>query len=990
MKARLLRECTLVLLALVWSGSAWSAPFQLISQRAGEPPAGGSGDSWGAIISPDGRFVLFASTANNLVLTTNGHPLPIVGAPRLNVFIRDRTNGTTTLVSANLAGTGGGNGDSIPTALSTNGQFACFESRASDLIAGDTNGVADVFVRDLVNNTTLLVSAATNGGVGNGVCRRSVMTPDGRYVAFVSAANSLVPDDTNNIPDIFLRDLLTGTTTLASVGARSTNAVALSSSESPEITPDGRYVAFYSSATNLVPEATQGGEIYVRDLVAGVTIWASTNSRAILATNAISYNHAISSDGHYITFETSAQAPLSEPSNFRSGYVLRFNMLSGATDVVSTNAFAPPQPLEEINNLDMTPDGRFIAFIGNTNGTSGATNAVYLWDGQSGVSTLVSGDLSGKVPTSSVCDSPKMDSTGRFVAFLSSATNIVTNGLAGDYHLYLRDTLSNLTTLLDADTNGIGSSVIPATIPRLSDNGGFVAFESLDASLVANDRNRDYDLFVRDISGSNNELISARDSALGSVSPNNSSLWSGRGVVANGLRIAFASDADNVIDNDTNGFRDVFVRDLLSGTNILVSVATNGLPGDNISYEPSISLDGRFVAFTSSADNLVPGDSNKREDVFLRDLSPNTTALVSANLSGTATGNQGSHVPTVSADGRSVIFQSSATDLASGSFTGENLFVRDLSLGVTYALTTNGVGSSAATPDGRFVAFALSSGSIYVWDTKLRTRVYTNASSGTVSGISRDGNRIAYVSGAAAYVWDRAAHTYWLVSALGLGFSSLGFHFNAMGDRLVYRNVINLTNQIYLSDFQNGTNLLISRNASLLPANGRSDSPDISPDGRFVVYRSFANDIVSFPPNNGAPNLFLYDSLTDSNSLLTASAFQSGYPDNRSAMPSFSGDGRMLVFQSFASDLVGGDFNHNGDVLGLGFLYASVAYDSDLRPIITWLARPGESYHVQFKDVLTDINWQEVSGTVTITGSQAQLTDLAPTGGQRFYKVVGY
>src|SRR6267154_6373390 len=105
MKARLLkRHCALFLFALCWAASAWCAPFQLVSQRGtGPAPSGGSGDSWGAIISPDGRFVLFASTANNLVLTTNGTALPIPGAPRLNVFIRDRTNGTTTLVNANLA-----------------------------------------------------------------------------------------------------------------------------------------------------------------------------------------------------------------------------------------------------------------------------------------------------------------------------------------------------------------------------------------------------------------------------------------------------------------------------------------------------------------------------------------------------------------------------------------------------------------------------------------------------------------------------------------------------------------------------------------------------------------------------------------------------------------------------------------------------------------------------------------------------------------------
>src|SRR5437867_4054623 len=200
-----------------------AGPFQLVSVRdpSQGPPAGGSGDSWGPILSSDGRFVLFSSTANNLVTTSNGNALQVLVAPHLNVFLRDRAAGTTTLVSANLAGTGGGNGDSIPTGISTNGQYACFESTAGDLVPSDTNGVTDVFVRDLVSNTTALVSANLVGLPANGVCRGSALTPDGRYVAFVSAATNLVAGDTNGIPDVFVRDLQAAVTTLVSVGAKS-------------------------------------------------------------------------------------------------------------------------------------------------------------------------------------------------------------------------------------------------------------------------------------------------------------------------------------------------------------------------------------------------------------------------------------------------------------------------------------------------------------------------------------------------------------------------------------------------------------------------------------------------------------------------------------------------------------------------------------------------------------------------------------------------
>ncbi len=206
------RQVALVTLAAVIALPALGQPLQLVSVRdpAQEPPAGGSGDSLGPILSPDGRYVLFASAANNLVLTSNDTPLAALSPAKLNVFLRDRTNATTTLASVNLAGTGGGNGDSLPSAVSSDGRYALFESSASDLVPGDTNNASDGFVRDLVSGTTLLVSVSTSGGVGNGESRNPAMTPDGRYVAFVSAASNLVSGDANGIADVFVHDLRDG------------------------------------------------------------------------------------------------------------------------------------------------------------------------------------------------------------------------------------------------------------------------------------------------------------------------------------------------------------------------------------------------------------------------------------------------------------------------------------------------------------------------------------------------------------------------------------------------------------------------------------------------------------------------------------------------------------------------------------------------------------------------------------------------------------
>ncbi len=239
-----------------------------------------NGDSNLPIITPDGRYVLFESSANNLVPTNNSRPIPS-SAPhnRLNAYLRDRVGGSATLVSVNTNGDGA-NGDATISAVSTNGQFVLFESDATDLVPNDPNNVGDIFVRDVVNGTTTLVTVNTNGAVGNGKSWSSVMTPDGRYVAFTSAATDFVPNVTNGIPNVFVRDMVGGVTVLVSMGAAPSSFLP-KISDTPVITPDGRYVAFYSTATNLVPGITHQGEIYLRDMLMGTTTWASTNAQKL-------------------------------------------------------------------------------------------------------------------------------------------------------------------------------------------------------------------------------------------------------------------------------------------------------------------------------------------------------------------------------------------------------------------------------------------------------------------------------------------------------------------------------------------------------------------------------------------------------------------------------------------------------------------------------------------------------------------------------------
>jgi Tol biopolymer transport system component len=214
-----------------------AADFQLISAGFGVSDSA-NGDSGDPIVSADGRYILFSSSANNLILTNSAGPVPATKPRWQNVFLRDRVSGSNILISLNRVGNGG-DFHSWPGDISTNGQFILFESSANDLVAGDNNNADDIFIRDVVNGTTTLVSVNTNGLSGNGNSHASALTPDGRFVVFVSAAADLVPNDTNGISDIFVRDLQFGTTTRLSPGAIATGLSALpSTSESPVITPD--------------------------------------------------------------------------------------------------------------------------------------------------------------------------------------------------------------------------------------------------------------------------------------------------------------------------------------------------------------------------------------------------------------------------------------------------------------------------------------------------------------------------------------------------------------------------------------------------------------------------------------------------------------------------------------------------------------------------------------------------------------------------------
>jgi Tol biopolymer transport system component len=919
-------------MALCLAGSVLGDDIQLVSSVAANAshPAGGNGPSVSPQITPDGRFVLFTSSASDLV-TNNNRTFAC------NLFLRDRAGNTTTLVSANLDGAGG-NGDSVFGQVSTDGRWVVFQSTAGDLVAGDTNGVSDIFVRDLVAGTTTLVSAAMDGGWADGASTDPAMTPDGRFVVFVSAATNLVADDTNGLADIFVRDLagnLTVCVTAGSVRATrnfySSGAGPLTAGPAPVMTPDGRYVAFYSTNdfglgvpfqyTNGVPYGSVG-EVYVRDLAVNTTIWVSSNAVSLAYSNItsglfpLSYHPAISDDGQHIAFKTS----LSD----RRGptVVFQMNLSSGTLTVLNTNSLPAANGIYAAYPDDdfgpvMTPDGRLIAYGNREVGTN--FWSIHLWDSLAGADTPVSTNLNGIIQTNAFSQSPVFSADGQFLAFVSNATNLVGNVIADGYHLYLRDLTAGTNRLIDVDTNGVGSTDELGTIPSISSDRRFVAFAGLDGSLVAGDNNNTFDVFVRDTQSATNELISQHSPLVVTRTGNTFSSLGAFSMSADGGRVTFASYASDLVTNDFNSERDVFVADLTGGGISLVSAGLDGNAGaGGGSSAPVISADGHFVAFASAATNLVANDTNGAADIFLRNLDTGTTTLINVNSNGVTSGTGDASAPAVSANGRYVAFLATPSPAAlPGTFWKDTVGGR---------MVTINAGPAGAAPsisaDGQRVLWFSSSPLLNIWNAPTLATVFTYGSVVSSAVLSPTGARVMYQqpNSRQLVVYSIAAATnlFSCTSATriknSMAWSGDDRYTTFVSGAPLVSNDNNGTNDVYLCDLQTGTLTLISANSNgTASAGGLSDSPAISGDARFIAFRSFAGDVVTGVTN--APSLFLFDRATGSNTLLAA-----GSPGGWTFLPAqlaISSNDTRVVFQSWDSGLAAGDLNRVQDVFAV-------------------------------------------------------------------------
>ena len=835
----------LALLAALWVPLAQAAPAPGTLERVSLSSSGvernklptGSTTSCSALtvgkcakrtVSDDGNAVVFASRAPNLV---DGD---FNNASDIYLWKRDASVAPPTITVTRISTAGGGdaNGDSETPTISPNGQWVAFESKASNLVAGDTNSSADVFVWSAASGL-LMASKAEGSGTQGNLQSFAPSVADNGSVAFTSFANNLVaPGKTSQFQNVFVRRDPAGAASTVIVSVGPADVPGGGPSKEPSISADGNKVAFTSAANNIgdgTEDANGEDDVFVRDLTAGTTKRITADLKA--------FQPALRADGGQVAYAA------------------------------------------ELGDSDIRKD-IFVAPAGG------------------GGSTLVSGCTPCNDLTDRPAVVPSIANDGK-VAFQSAARY---EGTVRSDQVWV--TSGPVAASKDSTETNLADEA--AELASISGNGNFVVFTSAATNLVNGDFNGSEDVFMKDMATKAVTRISQRSdgteaSGFASV-PTSPPAISGDGSV-----VAFSSDSSNLVDNDSNGLTDIFVR--AAGGTSRISVGPGGAQSNGGSIRPVMSADGRYVAFESVASNLVAGDNNGMPDIFLHDRNTGETKAVTSSV-GQAFPAQN---PAISPNGRFIGFESR------GVFTT----ILATQMSVYRYDTATGQFSMASSPQPAPGKPAKSAGRPS-WDASV-------ADDGSVAFISRDRDLTGTAEVAPndrsddVFVQRQAGGPIAKITVNNAGETGDGDSFDpvisADGNRVVFSTLAtnmpavgadaNPDLDVYLRDIAGGRTLLASIGMNGGAPGGPSVSPSLNRDGSLVAYASRAENLVG-DDSNVVQDIFLANPFSGAVTRLSTRAGQepsAGQGNLDSYMPAMSSDGLVVAFTSSANNLVDGDAN---------------------------------------------------------------------------------
>lgn len=833
--------------------------------------------------------------------------------------------------------------------VSRDGRYVAFATQAANLVPEDTDDDEDVYVRDTVAGTTTLISPGDGdpsvpGSRGSG--SRPSISDDGRRVAFLSYRGAIDPNDGNGDTDVYVYDFgesagqvptVDGdeTTTLASRPS-GTGAAAPAPSEGveflpPEISGNGNAVAFLSNDNALDPARDNDGgsgaanrDVFVRDLTTDTTELVSRDGAT--DANDATYSPSIDFDGSHVGFETQADNLPGDMNADRDIFV--HDRGDGSLTLVNRDDSGAKSNAEAFEP-ELSDSGEEIAFVTFATGlddqgadTDGFLD-IYLRDVSAGTTELISraSGASGAKADGAHSQAPSISGDGRRVAFLSKAANLEPGsgapGDPADNHIYIRDRAAD-TTQLESRTAGIDGELInnDAIAPAISANGNNVAFSTRATNLDPSDDDAIGDAYIRNVVSGEVELVTQAPPA-DPVNGNGES--QDASISADGSLVAFTSAADNLHPEATNGRSHVFVRDLASGETIFVSRATgaDGEQGEFTSRNPSISADGRYVAFESESDNLGGNDGvSHNSDIYLRDLQAGTTQLVSysdgdANIAAEA------YDPDISADGQRISFASDSGDYHSQAGPTSHVYVRDRgSQDTLLATRPNGPPSGVATNGPAFGSAISDDGSAVAFNS-VATNLVAGSQSGSQAYVRRlDANRTELASRASGNSGAVANDSVVGPPSISADGARVAFSTDATN---LHPDDASSNVDVFVRDTEANQTLLASRASNGDRANRGASSANsqdaaISGDGTFVAFQS---DGTNLDPGatDGNSDVFHRDLVTGTTTLASRRDGANGAEGNNGATePVISEHGRFVAFDTGSTNLDAADNDTSEDV----------------------------------------------------------------------------
>lgn len=739
-------------------------------------PAAAS-DTGDASASTDGRYVVFSSDSDGLSAENDDR---VAG-----IYLKDRQTGAVEFVSRRTGAGGAANEQSCDApSVSADGQrvaFACF----GPLSASDTNGQTDIYVRDRTAKTTTLVSAANAGGGngGNGNSDDAQISGNGNYVVFASYASNLIVGGPAPGFHVYRR-LLGGANTIDLVDKPNVAALPNNIAFNPSVDTTGTKVAFYSQATNLVPGVTDTNgysDVFWRDMTAGTTALVSCISgNATTAGNGSSSDGVINANGTHVAF-------LSNSSNIGNG------------DSDTTQ-----------NVHRRTLSNGTVVLVDRADGASGTKANGYQL-------------------------APSIDASGDAITFLSNAANLAANGPAGIRQAFVRRVGAGTTEQLSRATGAGAGAASDVMAAQLVPNGSLALV--VTAGLTPDADPLPSAVFARTLSAMPRvtELVSRPAGTEPFVNAGGTGSLTTSSMSADGRYTVFATSAAGAGGGGPAGVTQVYRRDILTGDVVLVSRLNGaaGAPSSGSASNPSISADGNIVAFWTGADNFGSAFGISSSGIYVRDLSAGTTVLASRADGAAGGAETDPSDPSISANGRRVAFISSAPALGVNDGL-EAVFVRDLAAATTTKITAGPAGEAAAP---RLDA----AGARVVWELEL--------ADGGDPGLPEkkslsDINRAWWsdVSGGASGQLDAGA---------GATFDAVSPSISADGSRAAFSTDAKLIdadnstgNDVYVRDLATGALTLATATHDGAPAAGGTYTSEISADGSRVAFISDSDGIV--------------------------------------------------------------------------------------------------------------------------------------------------